>query len=119
MLLLLVGLGGFLGTITRYGAYLALKPSPDTFPWATLVVNIVGCFLIGVVYFWSQKQSGSPALWLPVLTTGFLGGLTTFSAFGLESFLLIQNHHYALAAANITASILLGIGALFVAHLLF
>lgn len=88
------------------------------FPWATLVVNVIGCFLIGLVYGWSAKNpdisEGSKVL----LTTGFLGGLTTFSTFSHETFVLFSHGNTGLAIINIVFSLILGILAAWGGHTL-
>lgn len=84
--LLLVGIGGGVGCMARYGLSTAInKWHSNPFPFATLAINLTGCFLIGLLY-----GMGSRALWAQgdgwlVLATGFCGGFTTFSAFALEN----------------------------------
>ncbi len=84
--MVLVGVGGAVGSILRYAVAQGFQNRlPDaSFPWGTLVVNLVGCFCIGVFGGIVAKQPVSPELRLTIVT-GLLGGFTTFSAFGLES----------------------------------
>ncbi len=119
--ILFVGLGGFAGSVSRYLVYVFFRSHfPYSFPLATLAVNTVGCFLIGIVF--SQVDLGNfstqPRLLL-FLTVGILGGFTTFSAFGLETAELLQQHHYLFAFLNISANLVLGIGAVFLGKMLF
>jgi CrcB protein len=104
---LLVCLAGALGTGTRYLVSLAAaKWLPATFPYGTLAVNVVGCFLIAAVMQAALLSSAlSPTLRL-VLTTGFMGGLTTYSAFNYETTKLWLNGSYALAIVYLGVTLL-------------
>lgn len=115
-LLLLIGAGGFLGTIARYLMQQGIsKLIPVAFPLGTLAVNVTGCFLIGVFFVLGDRiESMSPEIRF-LLTTGFCGGFTTFSALSLESYQLIQQGHYASMAFYVLLSIILGISATFLA----
>ena len=117
MTTLYIGLGGFIGTVLRYGVYLLFRTQTG-FPWATLSVNVLGCFLIGCMYFWNQNQP-APSPYAVIITTGLLGGFTTFSAFGLETFQLIEQNQLGLAGTNTVSNVVLGVGAVFLARLLF
>lgn len=109
--ILLVGLGGFFGAISRFlmgGAVTRLFSYP-TFPVATLTVNIVGCFLIGLLDGIIEKHhvfSGEARLFI---ITGLLGGFTTFSAFGFETVTLLRKGEIGIAAANIFLSVTVGL----------
>jgi len=82
----LVALGGGAGALCRYAtAHLAARLWGESFPWGTLIVNLAGCFLIGVVYALGVEASAIGPRVRLFLMTGLLGGLTTFSAFGLET----------------------------------
>ena len=91
-LLLLVGTGGFLGTVSRFltSRYFAAY-FPSSFPYGTFVVNIVGCFLIGLVYGISEKGDFISSEWRLFLTVGFCGGFTTFSAFAAENLAMLHD----------------------------
>ena len=87
MKILLVLLGGSLGALSRYGvSLLAVKLFGVKFPWGTLIVNLSGCFLIGLAFAWGERGFGimNPSVRL-FFMTGYLGALTTFSTFGLET----------------------------------
>lgn len=92
---LLVGAGGFLGSIARYLTEVWLiKHFPFAFPYGTFAANISGCLLIGVVFGLGQRFEWlTPELRL-FLATGFCGGFTTFSSFILEYSILLQNTNY-------------------------
>ena len=107
---LLVGLGGALGSMARYGMGLAL---PSTgFPYATLAVNVIGCFCIGLALpTMARAEAISPEVRL-LAVIGFLGGFTTFSAFGNETVALMRPGSGAgVALLNIAANVGLGLAA--------
>jgi fluoride exporter len=106
---LLVGLGGALGSMLRYAFYLAI--TVKQFPLATLVVNITGSFIIGIVLALSVKDEGFANNWKLFLATGVCGGFTTFSAFSAENISLLENEKYIAALTYIALSIVLGIAA--------
>lgn len=108
---LLVGAGGFAGAILRYAAnVLALRHFPaSTFPWATLSVNLAGCFAIGIAAGLAEsRQLASTELRVFVMV-GLLGGFTTFSAFGLETFAMLRNEELLRAAANVGVQVVAGV----------
>lgn len=108
MRFLLVGIGGGAGSVLRYAIGLALAGA--TFPYATLIVNVVGCFFIGLAMASAERTPLlAPDLRL-LLVVGFLGGFTTFSAFGYESVALFKTNA-TLAALNVAANIFLGLAA--------
>lgn len=109
--LLPVGVGGFLGAVMRHlvGHWLLPLSMAQRFPWPTLVVNLSGCLLIGLLAGLVEKHGlFSPNLRL-FLFTGLLGGYTTFSAFGLESITLLRRGELTLVAVYVTASVVLGL----------
>ncbi|MFH2047857.1 MAG: fluoride efflux transporter CrcB [bacterium] len=113
--LLYLALAGALGTLARYGlAVFFNKFNGTSFPYGTLVVNILGCFLAGLLWtLFEHRWPVTPETRLLVLV-GFMGAFTTFSAFILESGELVRSAQWISAAANITLQNGLGFGALFI-----
>ncbi|MFN4163581.1 MAG: fluoride efflux transporter CrcB [Ferrovibrio sp.] len=119
MAYLIVFLGAGLGGAARHGVnVLAGRLLGLPFPFGTLAVNIAGSFLMGVIAEYFALKSGLPMQWRLFLTTGILGGFTTFSAFSLEAGLLFERGEQLLALAYILGSVMLSIGALFAALVL-
>ena len=111
----LVGVGGFVGSIARYlVAVLFANQMSSVFPFATLAVNIVGCFVIGVLFALSDRGNILSPEWRVLLTTGFCGGFTTFSTFSYESLRLIQDGEYLYVALYVLASVVIGLAATYV-----
>jgi CrcB protein len=109
---LLVGLGGFLGSIARYWVSgLVLDRSGGTFPWGTLAVNILGCFVIGGLSELADARAFLSADLRTFAVVGVLGGFTTFSAFGNETINLIRDRDWPVATLNVAAHLVLAIGA--------
>jgi fluoride exporter len=104
---LLVGVGGFVGAAARYGVSLAMARWTGTFPWATFSINVAGCFLIGLLMPAVEQKP----LWLAFVVPGLLGGFTTFSAFGHETWRLAEGGRAVLGAVYVAASVGLGLGA--------
>ncbi len=86
----LVGLGGALGSMARYGIAKIFVEITSTYPLATGITNVIGCFLIGVFVGFAERNEWLQGNLLLLLSTGFCGGFTTFSAFALENSYLIQ-----------------------------
>ena len=111
--LLLIGTGGFIGSILRYlvsGSVQAASHS-IAFPYGTLAVNVAGCLVIGLMsYLTDSRGAGSPET-RAVLMVGLLGGFTTFSAFGNETLNLFRDGEHLLAGANVAANVMLGLTA--------
>ncbi len=118
MNILMVGLGGCIGALSRYWlAGLINRCYPAViFPWGTLVVNLLGCFLIGFLAGLNVSRQFLTEPLRLLLFTGILGGLTTFSAFGLETMVLFQDKYPLMALLNIVAQVVLGIMMVFVGH---
>jgi CrcB protein len=105
--LLLVFLGGGVGSLCRYGTSTLISRWLGTgFPAGTLIVNLLGSFLIGCIAEYLNQHSTAPVQLRLLLITGFLGGYTTFSAFSLESAALLQRGDYGTALAYILVSVL-------------
>lgn len=115
--LLLVGVGGFAGSIARFlVSTWASRWSEGPFPWGTFGVNLAGCLLIGLL---AGALEGRDLLAMEarlLLMAGLLGGFTTFSAFGLETFNLLRAARPLLATAYAGGSLLLGLAAVWAGH---
>ena|ERR1044071_3524113 len=107
---LTVALGGALGSMARYVVYLAMnKYTIKAFPVATLTVNLVGCFLVGILFGFAGKEGAQPTGWALLLGTGFCGGFTTFSAFALDNNNLFKNEQGVAALTYTLFSVVMGI----------
>lgn len=115
---LLVGIGGFFGSILRYLISLIPLGEQSTFPYKTLITNIIGAFLIGLIVAFSLKNTSISEKYLLLLKTGFCGGFTTFSTFSQESVSLIQDGRIVLAIVYITSSVIACIAAILLAQLI-
>jgi CrcB protein len=112
--LLLVAVGGAIGSVLRYcvGVW-ALRIAGPAFPWGTLAVNVVGCFLIGLLAeLITRRYGGSVELRL-LLITGFLGGFTTFSAFSLDTIALFERGATMAGITYVVASVAVSLIAVF------
>jgi CrcB protein len=108
--ILLIGLAGLVGTLCRYWlSGVVARRYGETFPVGTLVVNAVGCLLIGFLFYLFQERYVAGQTVRTVVLVGFLGGFTTFSSYGLQTFTLLRDGEFAYAALNVVASNLLGI----------
>jgi CrcB protein len=111
---LIVFLGGGLGAALRHGVNIfAARFAGTSFPYGTLSINIAGSLAMGLIAEYFALKGGLPQHWRLFLTTGILGGFTTFSAFSLEAALLYERGQLAGAAVYVVASVVLAIGALF------
>lgn len=111
--LMIVGLGGFLGSAARYVTVRFVDGKLNTlFPYGTLAVNVVGSFLLGIIYMLVLRKTGLTDNGRLFLGVGFCGGFTTFSAFALENFSLIQQRLIGTSLLYISASVVAGILAL-------
>jgi CrcB protein len=114
MLYLIVFLGAGMGGALRHGVNAsAARLFGFSFPYGTLIVNIAGSFLMGVLAGYFAFRPGIDQNMRLFLTTGILGGFTTFSAFSLDAALLIERHAYGAAAGYVAGSVLASIAALF------
>ena len=111
---LYVFLGGGLGAALRYGLNIGVPRVLGTaFPWATLIINIVGCFAMGLIAAWFILRPNLASEWRLFLATGILGGFTTFSAFSLDFAQLFERGDTGQAFAYATASVVISILACF------
>lgn len=108
-ILLIVGTGGFVGTVFRFllSQFIQTRFFSE-FPYGTLGVNLLGCLAIGVVFALSERIHMNPE-WRMFLATGICGGFTTFSAFSYETFSLLRHGQFWFASGYIAASVILGL----------
>jgi CrcB protein len=119
MKILLVMVGGSLGALARYAVSLwAAKLFGTRFPWGTLTVNLSGCFLIGLAFAWGERGLGlmNPSIRL-FFMTGFLGALTTFSTFGLETVNSMRAGTHLVTVANFLSNNVMGAALVFLGML--
>ncbi len=110
--LLAVGCGGFIGAVARYAlSGLVHHYYRGSFALGTLVVNVLGCFAVGVLMALTLDRQHLPPSTRLFLVTGILGSLTTFSTFGYETVEHLNDGDYRLAFGNAAANLVLGIGA--------
>ena len=114
MLYLIVFIGAGVGGALRHGVNVgATKLFGFGFPFGTFIVNVTGSFVMGLFAGYFAYRAGVPQHVRLFLTTGILGGYTTFSTFSLDAAVLIERHSYANAAAYMIGSVAAGIAALF------
>jgi fluoride exporter len=112
-IILAIGSGGFIGAVLRYLlSQIIQTKQTSAFPLGTLVVNILGCFLIGIVFGLADKGSITQN-WKLFLATGFLGGFTTFSAFSYETVSLLRDGQFGYAMTYVISSVVVGLLATF------
>ena len=109
MTLAYVALGGALGALARYGiSGWVYDRMGESFPWGTLMVNLVGCLVLGVAVRWLQVTSVAPGV-RPFLMIGLLGAFTTFSTFSYETVALLQEGQWLRASLYVGGSVALGL----------
>jgi len=107
---LIIGLGGFLGSISRYWLSLTVdKTFFGAYPYGTFTVNIIGCFLLGLIYAFADREQLMTQEMRFFLATGFCGSFTTFSTFSYENQLLYQEGEWTTLITYIVLSVVLGI----------
>ncbi len=117
--ILIVGIGGAIGSIARFLlSKLVYDIHPQVFPFGTFLVNLSGCFLIGVFYALAAKGNILSAELRLLLTTGLCGGFTTFSAFAYENIVLLKLGHFTFSFIYAAASVILGTAATWVGMML-
>lgn len=111
--ILLVGLGGFIGSVARYkiGVWTLDLAAEKGFPIGTFIVNLLGCLIIGLLAGVAEKHDLFSQEVKLLLFTGLIGGFTTFSAFGLETVSLLSRGEVLVAIIYVSASVLLGVAA--------
>jgi CrcB protein len=117
---LLVGLGGFLGSVLRYLLSGAVQDwtKNSSFPYGTLTVNVLGCLVIGLLAQLSEARGALTPETRAFLIIGVLGGFTTYSSFGNETVHLWRDGEMFLGFANVAAQLVLGLGAVWLGRLL-
>ncbi|OTG84878.1 fluoride efflux transporter CrcB [Acinetobacter sp. ANC 4648] len=106
---LLIACGGAMGACLRYGAGLLIAKPLSLFPWTTWFVNLLGCFLAGIFFALTQRYSILMNETRLFFMVGVLGGFTTFSSFGLETFQLLRQGHLPIALAYTVSSVTVGV----------
>jgi len=107
---ILIGLAGLIGTLLRYwlSGFVA-RHYGETFPWGTLIVNVLGCLVCGAVFNLTEERFLVDPTVRTVILIGLLGGFTTFSSYGLQTFTLLRDGEFALATFNVAVSNVLGL----------
>ncbi len=112
--LLIVGFGGFIGSILRFLVQIIVeKGLTTTFPWGTFIANVTGSFIIGIVFAFAEKGNVMSSEWRMFLAVGICGGFTTFSSFAYNNLNLIKEHSYGQLLWNVGGSLFLGIFAVY------
>lgn len=116
--LLLVALGGAIGSVARWrvSGWVLHQAVDWRFPMGTFVVNVLGCLIVGVLAGLAIKDDFFSTDQRLLLFTGVMGGFTTFSAFGLETFYLLRRGEYLIAGSNMVLSMAVGMAALFAGY---
>lgn len=107
---ILIGLAGLAGTLFRYWLSGSVaRQYGETFPWGTMAVNLVGCFLTGAVFHLTEERFLVDPTIRTVILIGLLGGFTTFSSYGLQTFMLLRDGEFGLATLNIATANVVGL----------
>jgi fluoride exporter len=108
--LALIGLFGAVGTLLRYGIQGLMQVSTGgTFPWGTLLINLTGCFLLGLIGQMTLNRMMISPDWRVAITVGFFGGYTTFSSFGWETAKMLEGGEWLPATGYVAASVVIGL----------
>ncbi|WP_053187908.1 fluoride efflux transporter CrcB [Sunxiuqinia dokdonensis] len=112
--ILIVGTGGFLGSVARYLTQIAVERwLHSAFPWGTFVANMAGCFIIGLVFAFSERGNLLTPEWRIFFTVGFCGGFTTFSSFAYNNLTMLSENNLFQLFGNVGLSVVLGIFAVY------
>ena len=104
-----IGCGSFIGGAARYIISVAMKAMSKVFPWGTLIVNLVGCLVIGLLWGFFSKNSSESSSWALFMIVGICGGFTTFSTFSKEALMMLQAGNFISLLAYVTISVIAGI----------
>lgn len=117
--ILIVGTGGFIGSVMRYLVqYFVEKGLTSTFPYGTLIANVAGSFIIGVVFALAEKGNLLSAEWRLFIAVGICGGFTTFSSFAYNNFTMLKEGSFGQFFWNVGGSLFLGILAVYLGIIL-
>jgi len=117
--ILIVGTGGFIGSVMRYLLQIFVeKDLTSTFPWGTFIANIIGSFIIGIVFALAEKGNVLSAEWRMFLAVGICGGFTTFSSFAYNNLTMLKEHSFGQLLWNIGGSLFFGILAVYLGIIL-
>ena len=107
-----IAIGGACGALARYSVTLGLQRLAGSgYPWGTLVVNLLGCLLLGMLSQWVISNNSLSDVYQKALGVGFLGAMTTFSTFALETVRLLENQRPGAALANVGMNLIVGLAA--------
>ncbi len=108
--LTLIAIFGAIGTLARYGlqGFVQVRAA-GTFPYGTLLINLSGCFLLGLIGQFTLNRLVIPADWRVAIAVGFFGGYTTFSSFGWETAKMLEDGEWTRAGSYVAASVVAGI----------
>lgn len=105
-----IALGAIVGANLRYlVGRMSARYLSASLPWGTLIVNVTGSILLGFFLIWTSERVLADPRWRPLVAVGFCGAYTTFSSYSFETFNLLEQGHYSLAAWNFTANNLLAL----------
>jgi CrcB protein len=111
--LILIAVAGMIGTLSRYWVSgLTYQVMGSRFAYGTLAVNVIGCFLFGLVWTFSEERMAISVLTRTVILVGFMGAFTTFSTFAFETMNYVRDSQYLLAFINVIVSCIFGFGAI-------
>jgi CrcB protein len=115
-----IALAGLVGTLVRYwlSGFVA-RQYGETFPWGTLIVNLIGSFLAGAMYHLAEERLLIAPAVRAVILIGLIGGFTTFSSYGLQTFTLLRNGEVGLATLNVAVSNVLGLLMVWIGYVAF
>ncbi len=120
LVIIIAGLGGFIGTIMRYVLNNVIYHAMDypLYPFGTLIINVLGCFFIGLLAGMVETRASISPEIRTFIQIGVLGGFTTFSTFGYETFNLFRDGQFVLAACNILLQVVVGLVAVWLGYYL-